>query len=177
MSPLLDSPLSGECGVLKEVSMADVAGFISAQAARVEDHLRRYLADGEDGHVLYPGEGGSPDIVTLILKTIGRRSGRPFLNPLIYKKVGEEFVVIGSKGGADDHPDWFLNLVSRPDVSFQVVNDRYLGTWRIAEEEEERKVVWDIITEYYPRYRQYQLLTERQIPLIMLTAVKAITSL
>ena len=64
----------------------------------IERHLKAYLAtDGAEGHLLdfSPG-GGRQETPTLILKTIGRRSGQPHLSPLIYGRHGHEIVVIAS---------------------------------------------------------------------------------
>src|ERR1700761_5610469 len=46
----------------------------------------------------------------LLLYTKGRRSGKEFLNPLAYYADGDRYLVFASKGGADTHPDWYLNL-------------------------------------------------------------------
>src|SRR3989454_2562658 len=56
----------------------------------------------------------------LLLHTIGRRSGKPRINPMMYLKDGERYVVIASKGGADTHPDWYFNLKAHPDVQIEV---------------------------------------------------------
>ena len=72
----------------------------------IERHLKAYLAtDGAEGHLLdfRPG-GGREQTPTLILKTVGRRSGQPHMTPLIYGRHGHEIVVIASKGGAPEHP-------------------------------------------------------------------------
>ena len=40
--------------------------------------------------------------------------------PLIYKKVGDGYVIIASKGGALNHPAWYLNLQGgMPNVKFR----------------------------------------------------------
>src|SRR3954464_3771155 len=108
----------------------------------IERHLQAYLAtDGAEAHRLAssPG-GGRAQTPTLILKTIGRRSGQPHLTPLIYGRHGEEVVVIGSKGGAPEHPAWYLNLTARPEVAFQVADKKYRGRWRVAEGAERAQV-------------------------------------
>jgi len=135
----------------------------------IERHLRAYLeSDGAEGHLLdfSPG-GGRPGTPTLILKTIGRRSGEPRLTPLIYGRHGGEIVVIGSKGGAPTHPAWYLNLIARPEVAFQVADRKHRGGWRVAEGAE-RTQVWDEMVELYPPYRDYQARAGREIPVVLL---------
>ena len=135
----------------------------------IERHLKNYLAtDGADGHLLdfRPG-GGRAETPTLILKTIGRRTGEPHLTPLIYGRHGREIVVIGSKGGAPTHPAWYLNLTSRPEVAFQIADKKYRGGWRVAEAAE-RTQVWSEMVELYPPYQDYQARAGREIPVVLL---------
>lgn len=135
----------------------------------IERHCETYLrTGGEDGHFLdFSAAGGRRDTPTLILKTVGRRTGEPHLAPLIYGRHGREFVVVGSKGGAPEHPDWFLNLQEHPEVAFQVGDKKHRGRARVLEGPE-RGRIWDEMVELYPPYRDYQAHTDRKIPVILL---------
>ena len=76
------------------------------------EHLQSYLrSGGARGHIvdLRP-IGGHAFTTTLLLRTVGRRSGQTRTAPLIYGSIGGEVVVVASKGGADVHPAWYLNL-------------------------------------------------------------------
>jgi len=144
----------------------------------VERHLKAYQAtDGADGHRLdfTPG-GGLPDTPTLILKTIGRRTGQAHLSPLIYGRHGGEIVIIGSKGGAPTHPAWYLNLTAAPEVAFQVVDKKYRGGWRVATGAE-RTQVWDEMVELFPPYRDYQARAGREIPVVLLDPREEVAAL
>ncbi len=57
---------------------------------------------------------------TLVLATTGRRTGEPRRPFLIYGTSGDDFVVVASKGGADQDPDWFKNLRADPGAGVQV---------------------------------------------------------
>jgi deazaflavin-dependent oxidoreductase (nitroreductase family) len=46
----------------------------------------------------------------LILHTKGRKTGLPRANPLVYPADGDRFVIIASKGGAPNDPQWYRNL-------------------------------------------------------------------
>jgi deazaflavin-dependent oxidoreductase (nitroreductase family) len=75
-----------------------------------QEHIDRYVAtDGEEGH---DWQGTQ----TLILTTTGRRSGQQRVHPLIYGRHGDDYLVVASKGGAPQHPDWYLNLAAHPEV-------------------------------------------------------------
>ena len=43
---------------------------------------------------------------------------------MMYLKDGERYLVFASKGGADTHPDWFINLKAHPDVQIEVGDEK-----------------------------------------------------
>ncbi len=125
------------------------------------DHVDRYLAtDGEDGH----DWNGRP---TLLLTTRGRKSGEPRTLPLIYARDGEDVLVVASRGGAPNHPRWYLNLEADPDVEVQVKGDRFHARARTATAQE-RPRLWEIVTKVFPDYLEYQTRTTREIPVVVL---------
>jgi deazaflavin-dependent oxidoreductase (nitroreductase family) len=127
----------------------------------VAEHVQRYIeTNGEDGYWWR----GAP---TLILTTLGRRSGKPRRLALIYRQDGERYVVVASKGGADQHPEWYLNLLEHPEVQVQVMADRFRARARTATPQE-HDLLWPRMVEIWPDYDKYQAKTERQIPLVIL---------
>lgn len=84
----------------------------------IAEHLRIYReSGGAEGHLFDSSVGGGLGLVTsLLLTTVGRRSGEKRTSPLFYGTAGEAYVVIGSKGGADTQPGWYLNLRANPAV-------------------------------------------------------------
>ncbi len=135
----------------------------------IREHLELYLKDGEAGHYWDASLGGGEGMLTtLLLKTQGRKSGRPLTLPLIYRPTDSGgYCVIASKGGAPSHPAWFLNLSAEPNVEVQVVNDKFAAVARVAEGEE-RERLWQMMVDYYAPYTDYQAATERQIPVVVL---------
>jgi deazaflavin-dependent oxidoreductase (nitroreductase family) len=128
------------------------------------DHVKRYVAtDGEEGH---DWQGTT----TLILTTTGRRSGEPRPTPLIYGTAGDDYLVVASKGGADQPPAWYLNLQAQPEVDVQVKGDRFRARARTATADEQ-PALWQTMTERWPAYDEYQQKTERQIPVVVLERV------
>src|SRR5581483_1720036 len=95
-----------------------------------QEHVERYIAtDGEDGH---DWQG----VPTLLLTTRGRRSGEPRTLPLIYGRDGDRLLIVASRGGAPQHPSWYLNLLADPNVEVQVKADRFHATARTAAPDE-----------------------------------------
>jgi len=134
---------------------------IDSPTGWVAEHVQRYIAtDGADGHIWR----GAP---TLILTTLGRRSGKPRRLALIYGQDGDRYVVVASKGGAPQHPEWYLNLLEHPEVQVQVLADRFQAIARTATPEE-HQALWPRMAEIWPSYNDYQKKTDRQIPLVIL---------
>lgn len=148
-----------------------VRNLLAERAPFFREHVRNYLTtDGKVGYIRdMTSSGGGETMLHLILRTLGRKSGKVRFVPLTYAAWGDEYVIVGSKGGNDSHPDWYLNLKSRPEVEWQVRDKRFSGTWRIVEGEE-REDIWQYVSTYYKGYAQYQARTDRQIPVIILTA-------
>ena len=135
----------------------------------IRDHLRRYLeSDGADGHMWDSTAVGGPGVLpTLILTTIGRKSGKPQMLPLIYGKTEGSYVIVASKGGAPTHPAWYLNLAAQPEVKVQVEAKRFRARARTATGAE-RSTLWDQMVGIYAPYTDYQKLTDREIPVVVL---------
>jgi deazaflavin-dependent oxidoreductase (nitroreductase family) len=126
-----------------------------------EEHVRRYReTGGEVGHIW----NGVP---TLLLTTTGRRSGEPRTTPLIYGRDGDAYVVVASKGGAPQHPAWYLNLSADPQVELQVADEVIPARARTATPEE-RGRLWQLMAAVWPSYDDYAQKTEREIPVVVL---------
>jgi deazaflavin-dependent oxidoreductase (nitroreductase family) len=111
----------------------------------------------------------------LLLTTTGRRSGKPRTTPLTFFRDGVDLVVIASNGGADRPPDWSLNLEQNPRAAVKIGTDELTVQTRTASPEE-RKRLWIGITATYSGYAQYQKKTARQIPVVILTPDRELTS-
>jgi len=118
-------------------------------------------SDGRIGATL----GGRP---MLLLRTVGRRSGQARTAALLYVRDGGAYAVVASKGGAPQHPGWFHNLISKPDVEIQVGRQRIPVRARVAEGEE-RARLWARADEVNQgQYSTYQSRTKRSIPVVVL---------
>ena len=126
-----------------------------------QEHARRYVeSGGKDGHIW---EG----VTTLLLTTTGRRSGQARTTPLIYGRDGDRYMVVASRGGAPQHPAWYENLAARPEVTVQVMADRFKARTRTASAAE-RPALWKTMAAIWPPYDEYQAKTSRTIPVVIL---------
>jgi deazaflavin-dependent oxidoreductase (nitroreductase family) len=149
----------------QDAPMAD-----SKLPAWIQDHLTRYVATaGADGYLWDATLGGGRGLVpTLLLTTTGRKSGRALTMPLIFGRHGEDYVIVASKGGAPNHPAWYLNLAANPAVTLQVKGDVFAARARTASPAE-RAVLWPQMVGIYGPFEQYQQKTDREIPLVILS--------
>jgi deazaflavin-dependent oxidoreductase (nitroreductase family) len=108
----------------------------------------------------------------LLLRTTGRKTGRPRTAALLYHRDGADYVVVGSKGGSDAPPAWLLNLNAIPDVEVQVGTKRFPAKARLASAAEQHRV-WPEVTKLWPQYDRYQSQTHRSIPLVILAPTGA----
>jgi deazaflavin-dependent oxidoreductase (nitroreductase family) len=127
----------------------------------VAQHVRRYVeSGGKSGHRW----GG---VHALLLTTRGRRSGKLRRTALIYGRDGDRYLVVASRGGAEKHPAWYLNLAENHDVEVQVGTDRFPALARTAGPEEKSRL-WRLMTSIWPEYDRYQARTTREIPMVIL---------
>ena len=142
-----------------------------------DEHQEMYLSSGgAEGHIVDLRDlGGHPLSTTLLIRYVGRKSGETRIAPLIYGVFAGEAVIVASKGGADHHPAWYLNLRERAELDFQIATQAYRASWR-EPAGEERRAVWDFMVGIFPPYRSYQESTRRQIPLVMMSPKEPIAA-
>ena len=126
------------------------------------DHVRVYRETGGEQGYIWRGA------TILLLTTTGRKSGEERTTPLIHQVDGERWVIVASKGGAPEHPAWYLNLQANPEATIQV-KDEVIPVVATTAEGEERTRLWSLMTEEWPGYDEYQSNTDREIPVVVLT--------
>src|SRR5262249_27354465 len=122
---------------------------------------RRYIeTNGADGHIW---EG----VPTLLLTTKGRKTGEWHTTPLIYGRDGDRYLIVGSRGGAPEHPQWYKNLRANPEIEVQVLADKFRARARTASAEETRPL-GKTRAAVSPPYVEYQKRTTRPIPVVII---------
>lgn len=137
----------------------------TAQAAFLRLHQAVY--EGTGGRIGHRMIG----VPSLLLRTVGRKTGQTRTAALVYAKDGESFVVVASNGGADRPPGWLHNLKAQPAVDVQVGTRRFPATAEaIGADHAEYGRLWALVnTNNHGRYDRYQERTRRQIELVRLT--------
>jgi deazaflavin-dependent oxidoreductase (nitroreductase family) len=107
----------------------------------------------------------------LLLHTTGAKSGKERINPVAYVRDGKRYVVIASKGGAPNSPDWYYNILAHPHLTVEVGTDTFQVEAKVAEEPE-RTRLYNKMVEMMPGFDDYRRKTTRVIPVIELTPVK-----
>lgn len=141
----------------------------------VTEHRDMYLSSGgAQGHIMdITPVGGRAFATHCLVKYTGRKSGKVFITPLCYADIGGEVVICASKGGADHHPEWYLNIREQSEVEFQIATQAFRATWR-EPEANEREKVWSFMVDCHPFYANYQQSTSRILPLVMMKAIEPI---
>ncbi len=109
--------------------------------------------------------------LSLLLRTVGAKTGQPRTNALTYVKDGTDYVVVASMGGAPRSPGWYHNLRAQPDAEIQVGTRRIPVTARaVLPGDPDRDRLWQLADENNEgRYRAYQKQTSRPIPVVVLS--------
>jgi len=107
---------------------------------------------------------GSP---CLLLDYQGRSSGDWHRTVLIYGRDGDDYLVVASKGGAPEHPQWYRNIAVRDTVHLRVGTERFAARAETLSAEDKARV-WPHLVDVYGPYEEYQRKTDRDIPVVRL---------
>lgn len=157
------------------MSDASSAEIRDARKDWVAEHREMYLTSGgTQGHIMdITAVGGRSFATHCMIRYTGRKSGKTFITPLCYGDIGGEVVIVGSKGGADTHPEWYLNIKAAETIDFQIATQAFRATWREPEGAEHDKI-WAFMVDNFPFYASYQASTDRRIPLVLMKVQEAI---
>ncbi|GAB3460933.1 nitroreductase/quinone reductase family protein [Actinophytocola sediminis] len=145
-----------------------VEDFLANMRDFNERVVEEFLAN--DGKVGGPFAGST----MLLLTTTGAKTGKRRTVPLVAIELDGATVVIGSKGGADTHPNWYHNIRKNPEVTVEVGSangiDRYHAVAEIAEPRDRNRLFAEVV-ERAPAFAGYQASTRRVIPVVTLRQV------
>lgn len=123
---------------------------------------------------LYESSGGTKGttlrdtgLPVIIVTHKGNKTGAIRKTPLMMVKDGDNYVLVGSVGGAPENPVWVYNLRANPDIELR---DRTVVRPMRAREvtdAAERARLWKLAVAAFPPYADYQAKTSRQIPVFL----------
>jgi len=138
------------------------ASAVDSPSPWARNHIAQYLAS-EGTAVDHP----SADRL-ILLYTKGRKSGSIHRSPVVHFPMGDDMLIVASKGGAPQHPSWYLNLVADPHVWVRFMGD-FFPAVATTLTSEERALEWPKITAHSPGFADYQVKADRVIPVVRLT--------
>ena len=123
---------------------------------------------------LYESSGGTQGttlrdtgLPVIIVTNSGNKTGAVRKTPLMRVKDGDNYVLVGSMGGAPKNPVWVYNLRANPDV--EIRDETAVHPMRVREvtDEAERSRLWALSVAAFPPYADYQKRTSRKIPVFL----------
>jgi F420H(2)-dependent quinone reductase len=139
--------------------------MVPVAAIRAIGALNTWVYRLSGGKLMGRVSSGAP---VFLLTTTGRKSGQRRTVPLLYLAEGDDFLVVGSQGGAPRHPGWFHNLEANPQAEVELGRRRVPVTARRLSEAE-RDQVWPRLVAIYPPYEDYRRRATRSIPVVRLS--------
>jgi len=107
-------------------------------------------------------------VPSLVLHTVGAKTGEPRDTTLMYVPDGEEMLVTGSNFAREDHPAWTANLLKHPDAAVSI-RGRRVPVRAALVPAGEREAVWRQLEEDWPGYRGYERTAGRELRIFRLT--------
>jgi deazaflavin-dependent oxidoreductase (nitroreductase family) len=129
--------------------------------------MDRYLGRVSHGRITSTGMSGLP---SLMLTSVGRQSGLPRCQPLLYTPDGDGYVVVGTNFGRPDHPGWSANLLTNPSAFIEVRGQRIPVRAELAQDQE-RDRLWQLVTPAWPAYQTQAAASGRTVRIFRLAPV------
>lgn len=103
----------------------------------------------------------------VLFTTLGAKSGKKRYVPLMRVEEDGKYAMVASKGGAPENPSWYYNVKAHPEVAVQDGTETFTRTAREVSGDE-REHWWKLAVAAFPNYAEYQVNTDRQIPVFVL---------
>jgi deazaflavin-dependent oxidoreductase (nitroreductase family) len=124
---------------------------------------------------LYETSGGTQgttllDMPVIVLTTLGVKSGKLRKAPLMRVERDGVYAAVASLGGAPKNPVWYANVIAHPLLELQDGTRK----WDMRAREvtgNEKAVWWERSVAAFPDYADYQVKTDREIPVFLLEPV------
>lgn len=110
---------------------------------------------------------GSRAFPTLLLTTVGHKTGRLHSVPLLYLETAGGWAVVASNYGRSEHPAWSTNLLANPTASIEK-DSQVLAVRARLLSEDEKLIIWPDLLELFNGWQQYEDETQRSIRVFLL---------
>ena len=110
---------------------------------------------------------GDTGLPAIIVTNRGWKTGAIRKTPLMRVVDGNNYILVASQGGAPKHPLWYHNLKADPHVEIRDKTEVFEMRVREVVDSVERQRLWTLAVEAYPPYQEYQVRTERLIPIFV----------
>ncbi len=140
-----------------------MADYIASPRDWVREQVETYESSGGTQGTTLRDTG----LPVIVVTNKGNKTGAIRKTPLMRVKDGNNYVLVGSVGGAPKNPVWVYNL--RTDTNVEIQDEADVHTMRVREvhDDPERARLWDISVEAFPPYAEYQGRTTRKIPVFI----------
>jgi len=140
-----------------------VAEYIPSPRQWVRDQVELYEGSGgKEGTTLR--DTGLP---VIIVTHTGNKTRATRKTPLMRVKDGNNYVLVGSVGGAPKNPVWVNNLRANPAIELRDLSTVQPMRVREVTDDAERARLWKLAVAAYPPYEEYQAKTTRRIPVFL----------
>lgn len=128
----------------------------------VRDQVAEYEASGGQRANTLRDTG----IPVIVVTMRGAASGKVRKIALMRVEHAGSYALVASKGGSDDHPDWYHNLVADPHVMIQDGPEPH--DFEVREVDgDERAQWWERAVAVFTPYADYEAKTDRHIPVFV----------
>ena len=129
---------------------------------------------------LYEGSQGTEGLTlrdtgfpVIIVTNKGVKTGAIRKTPLMRVVDGNNYVLVGSLGGAPKHPVWIYNFRANPDVEIRDMTEVQKMRLREVHDDPEREMLWQAGVKAFPPYEEYKAKTSRKIAIFIAEPIRA----
>jgi len=116
----------------------------------------------------YAWAAGETYVTTLLLWTIGARTGRVRSACLPYFRVGDDLVIRGSNGGGPTDPHWVHNVRANPKAWIRVQRKNRPVLAHVASGAERERIYADLVRQSRSTELYQKMCAPRELPLVVL---------
>jgi deazaflavin-dependent oxidoreductase (nitroreductase family) len=108
----------------------------------------------------------------LLLTTTGAKSGQQRTVPVAYSTDGDHFVILASKAGLPNNPDWYHNLLANPVVTVELGTEQFQARATVVADDQEYERLYTQHATLMPGFAEYRHKTTRKIPVVILERIR-----